>query len=277
VPTFTYPESAVRALAHAAWLGEWRREPEGAVPSYAVDRECARCRVGEALAAAPPGTWAPAEVTFGLLDDYGITGVLTRYVASAAEAVIAARALGFPVALKAAAPDLVHKSDVGGVRVGLTHERAVHAAFDEMQAHLGSAMGGALVEPMTPTGIELIVGVDHDPVFGPLVVFGMGGFDAELRHDTTLAIPPFTDADLDRLIRSLRASPLLFGYRNSAPVDVDALRDLVGRIGLLAHEIGEIAELDCNPVIASPDGVVVVDAKLRLVTRPHPGNVFTVD
>jgi acyl-CoA synthetase (NDP forming) len=138
-------------------------------------------------------------------------------------------------------------------------------------------MGGAVVQPMAPSGIELIVGVHHEPTFGPVVLLGMGGFDAELRHDTALAIPPFTDADLGRLVRSLRGSPLLFGYRNSAPVAVDALRDLVGRIGLLAQDIAEIAELDCNPVIVSPGGALVVDAKVRLVTRPHPTRPFQLD
>jgi acyl-CoA synthetase (NDP forming) len=138
-------------------------------------------------------------------------------------------------------------------------------------------MGGAIVQPMAPPGVELIVGINDDPTFGPLVLFGQGGFDAELQRDTVLAIPPLTDADVDRVVRSLRGSPLLFGYRNSTPVDVDALRDLLGRIGLLAQEVDEIAELDCNPVIVSPSGALVVDAKLRLVTRPQPVSPFELD
>ena len=277
VPTFTYPESAARAFAHAAWLGEWRRQPEGTVPPYAVDRDRARVRVVDALTAAPDGTWAPAGVTFGLLADYGIPVVPTEHARSAAEAVTIARALGFPVALKAAAPDLVHKTDVGGVHLDLTSERAVRAAFADLRRALGPAMGGAIVQPMAPPGVELIVGITHDATFGPLVLFGMGGFDAELQRDTALAIPPLTDAELDRLVRSLRASPLLFGYRGSEPIDLDSLRDLVGRVGLLAQEVGEIAELDCNPVIVSPRGAVVVDAKLRLVRRPHPPSPFALD
>jgi acyl-CoA synthetase (NDP forming) len=277
VPTFTYPESAVRAFSHAAWLGEWRRQPEGSVQPFVVAHEHAQARVARALAAEPGGGWAPAEVTFGLLADFGIPVVPTEHAGSAAEAATTARALGFPVALKAAAPDLVHKTDVGGVRLGLTSERAVRRAFADMQSALGPAMGGAIVQPMAPPGIELIAGINHDPTFGPLVLFGMGGFDAELQHDTVLAIPPLTDAHVDRLLRSLRGSPLLFGYRNSTPVDVDALRDLLGRIGLLAQEVDEIAELDCNPVIVSPSGALVVDAKLRLVTRPQPVSPFELD
>ena len=116
----------------------------------------------------------PRTLTFGLLADYGIPVVRTEHVASAAEAVARARELGFPVALKAAAPELVHKTDVGGVRLGLTSERAVRRAFAEMRAALGPAMGGAIVQPMVPPGVELIVGINHDPTFGPLVALRHG-------------------------------------------------------------------------------------------------------
>jgi acyl-CoA synthetase (NDP forming)/RimJ/RimL family protein N-acetyltransferase len=277
VPIFTYPESAVRALADAAWLGEWRRQSGGTVMQCSVAGDRARSRVGEALSESPRGLWAPVDVTFGLLSDYGIPVVATAHASSATEAATQARELGFPVAIKAGSPELVHKSDVGGVRLGLTSERAVRRAFAEMHAALGASMGGAIVQPMVPTGVELIVGINHDPTFGPLVLFGMGGFAAELQHDVALAVPPFTDVDVDRLIRSLRGSPLLFGFRNSQPVDTDALADVLGRIGQLAEEIDEIAELDCNPLVASGDGVLVVDAKLRLVTRPEKPSPFPLD
>jgi acyl-CoA synthetase (NDP forming) len=120
------------------------------------------------------------------------------------------------------------------------------------------------VQRMARSGLELIVGITHDPTFGPLVLFGAGGTGAELQRDTTLALPPLTDVDVDEMLRSLRISPLLFGYRNTEPVDVAALADLLARIGRLADDVDEVAELDCNPVIASPNGVTVVDAKLRL-------------
>jgi acyl-CoA synthetase (NDP forming) len=130
---------------------------------------------------------------------------------------------------------------------------------------------------MVPEGFELIVGIRNEPAFGPLIVFGTGGITAELQHDTTVAIPPLTDVDIDTLLRSLRASPLLFGYRNLPPVDVDALADLLARVVDLADSIDEIAELDCNPVIASAAGVVVVDAKVRLVARPDRPGAFALD
>ena len=121
---------------------------------------------------------------------------------------------------------------------------------------------------MVGTGVETIVGVTRDPLFGSLVVFGMGGTAAELVRDTTLRILPITDLDAGEMVRSLRTSPLLFGYRGSPPVDVAALEQLLLRVGRLADELPEVAEMDCNPVIVSPDAVTVVDVKVRLVPLP---------
>ena len=145
-----------------------------------------------------------------------------------------------------------------------------------MQASLGERMGGALVQPMVAPGIELIVGVTHDPLFGPLVLFGMGGVAAELTRDTALRIVPVTVFDAHQMVRSLRSSPLLFGYRNTAEVDVAAIEDVVLRIGQLAEEIPELAELDCNPLVASATGALVLDVKLRLEPRAAPSG-FVVD
>ena len=105
-------------------------------------------------------------------------------------------------------------------------------------------------------------------------MFGIGGFTAELERDRVVRVPPLTDVDIDEMLHGLRGSPLLFGYRNSAPVDVEALRELLGRVSQLACEIDEIADLDCNPVVASPSGVVVVDAKVRIVPRPARPSPF---
>ncbi len=277
VPTFMYPESAARALSHAAWLGEWRRQPEGVVVECEVATDRARPRVADALNAAPEGLWAPNPVACDLLQDFGIPVVASAHADSAREAVARAGELGYPVALKAASPELVHKTDVGGVRLGLTSGRAVHDAFTEMHAALGPRMGGAILQPMAPPGVEIIVGIHHEPTFGPIILFGMGGFAAELQRDTVLAIPPLRDVDVDRMLRSLHGSPLLFGYRHSRPVDVEALADLLHRVGCLAETIDEVAELDCNPVVVSPEGALVLDAKLRLVPRRPAPSPFTLD
>jgi acyl-CoA synthetase (NDP forming) len=211
-----------------------------------------------------------------LLVAYGVAVIPTRRAATADEAAAAAADLGFPVALKAGAPGLAHKTDIGGVRLHLDTADAVREAFTAMRGSLTARMGDALVQPMAKPGVELITGVTHDETFGPLVLFGMGGVAAELMRDTALRIVPLTDTDVHDMVRSLRSSPLLFGYRNMPAVDVDALEEVLMRIGRLAEEIPEVAELDCNPLVVSSSGALVLDVKLRLA--PHESRIgFAVD
>lgn len=184
----------------------------------------------------------------------------------------AARQAGFPVAVKSADPELVHKTEVGGVRLNLTDEEAVRAAFRAVTA-AGDPACGVLVQRMAAPGVELVAGVVHDPLFGSLVMTGLGGVQTDLFDDRVLRLVPMTDLDAGRMWRSLRAAPLLTGFRGSPPVDTDAVEDLLLRLGRLAEELPEVAELDLNPVLAGPDGVVAVDAKLRLHaigTEPDP-------
>ena len=190
-----------------------------------LDTEGARSIVRNWLADEPAGGWLDAATASRLLASYGVRVVTTRHAKTADEAAAAADELGYPVVLKAGAPGLVHKTDVGGVRLGLDSGDAVREAFDAMQATLGDRMGDVLVQPMAAPGIELIVGVTHDPLFGPLVLLGMGGIAAELTRDTALRIVPLSVFDAHQMVRSLRSSPLLFGYRNTAQVDVAAIED----------------------------------------------------
>ncbi|HXY91221.1 MAG TPA: GNAT family N-acetyltransferase [Acidimicrobiia bacterium] len=269
VPTVAFPESAAGALAHAVRLAEWRRRPAGTVPVLDdVDPATARALVHEQLAASPEGAWLDPATAAQLLSAYGVPVVPTRHVTTADEARQAADDLGYPVALKAGAPGLVHKTDVGGVRLGLERGEAVGDAFTSMRAALGAGMGGAILQPMAAPGIEMIVGLTHDPLFGPLVLLGMGGVAAELERDTTLRIVPVTDADVHDMVRSLRSSPLLFGYRNTPAVDVDALERALLRVGRLADDLPEVVELDCNPLVVSSSGILVLDVKVRVA--PHP-------
>ena len=129
-------------------------------------------------------------------------------------------------------------------------------------------MGGAVVQQMVPPGVETIIGVTHDPSFGPLVLFGLGGVTAELLVDRAVRIVPITDEDAHELVRSLRGSPLLFGYRGTPEVDVEALEQVLLRVGLLVDELSEIAEMDLNPVVVGADGVVAVDVKVHVVPAP---------
>ena len=165
--------------------------------------------------------------------------------------------LGFPVVAKIASRRVQHKTDVGGVRLNLPNEDAVRRAFDDIvarakQAGVPRRMDGVLIQPMITGGVETMIGVAADPLFGPLVGFGLGGIHVEVLGDVRFRIAPLTDRDADELLHEIRGFPLLEGYRGHPAADVDALRDVLLRVSRLADEVPEIAELDLNPVIALP-------------------------
>jgi acetyl coenzyme A synthetase (ADP forming)-like protein len=270
IPSFAFPEAAASALARAAELAEWRQRPEGRVPELPdLDLERARRLVEDRLRDEPAGTWLDPGTARDLLASIGVRAAPTVHVDTAEAAAAAAASFGRPVALKAGSGAILHKSDVGAVRLDLADPSEVRDAFVAMREALSSEMGGAVVQPMAGPGVETIVGVTRDRSFGSLVLFGMGGFQAELLQDTALRILPLTDADAHELVRAVRGSPLLFGYRNTPAAAVDALEDTLLRVARLAEAIPEIAELDCNPVIVSTSDATVVDVKVRLV-RPAP-------
>ncbi len=269
IPSFAFPESAARALGRAAEHAAWRTRPEGTIPDLAdVDEERARGIVAEQIARSPDGAWLDPDVAQRLCECYGVPIVPATRVSTAAEAVSAANGLGYPVALKAGSGVIVHKTDVGAVDLNLASAEEVERTFAAMAARLGDEMGGAIVQPMVEAGMETIVGVTRDPLFGSLVVFGMGGTAAELIRDTALRILPITDVDANEMIRSLRTSPLLFGYRGAPAADVEALENLLLRVGRLADDLPEVAEMDCNPVIVSPAAATAVDVKIHVVPMP---------
>lgn len=268
VPAFASPEPAARALARAARYAEWRRRPPGSLPDlpgFDVDR--IRSVADPLLGASSQGGWLSGADVDALLTAAGVRTIATTAVADAHAASAAAARLGFPVALKAVGPDLVHKSDVGGVRLNLGSAHEVAEAYDSMAAHLGERMTGGMIQEMA-SGLETIVGMVHHELFGPLLMFGMGGTATELLGDRSFRILPVTDVDAAELVRSLRTSPLLFGYRGSPALDVDGVEDVLQRIARLASHMPELAELDINPLIVSPNDVVAVDARARLAPIP---------
>ncbi len=265
VPCFAYPENAARALAHAATYGEWRARPIGVVPVLENTKPNDARRV--IAAACPSGSgWLTGADAQGILAAYGIGIVSTTLVHDAEAAQAEAQRVGGPVALKAWGSAIVHKSDVGGVRLAVDGPDAVRLAFSEMAATLGDAMEGAVIQPMVHGGIETIAGFVQNAEFGPQVIFGLGGTAVELLGDVVTRLAPLTDIDARDMVLGLRASPLLLGYRGSEPVDIDALVDVVLRLGRLAEDLPEITELDCNPVIATPAGALVLDARMRVST-----------
>lgn len=266
-PAYDLPERAVRALGHAVRYAAWRRDPEGCRPVLSdVDRDAARAEVRAALdeAAESSSGWQPAARIERILRAYGIA-VTPQADASDVDAVVEAAArLGYPVAVKADVPDLVHKSDVGAVHLGLADEDAVRRAYAAIAAALDTPAPHVVVQPMASGVVELVAGIVHDPLFGSLVMLGLGGVQTDLLADRVFRLTPMTDLDGARMWRSLKAARLLTGYRGRPAADTDAVEDLVLRLGRLAEDLPEVAELDLNPVICGPDGVVAVDAKLRL-------------
>jgi acyl-CoA synthetase (NDP forming) len=265
VASLPYPESAARALAFAAERAEWLRRPHGTVPEpTGIDPTLAR-RVVDAALLEADDLFLDAGRTRMLLEAYGIPLVKQRIAYTVEGAVEAARALGFPAVVKTAAPG-VHKTDVGGVALDLRDELQVRLAVER----IGTPV---LVEQFLSGGVELLAGVVQDPVFGPLVAFGPGGVMAELIGGTRFAIAPLTDADADELVLGGKAGRLVNGFRGAAPADADALADVLHRLGRLALDVPEVAELDLNPVLGFARTCVAVDARIRL-RRHAPGRAL---
>jgi acetyl coenzyme A synthetase (ADP forming)-like protein len=272
IPSFRFPEGAAEALGHVARYSQWRRRPLGHVVEVPdADAATARGVVVEALTAAD-STWLDAGQTERMLRSFGIATAQGILVRSAEEAAEAARRLGGAVAVKSAAP--VHKTELGGVRLGLSRPSQVADAARQITRDLEAAgradvaQHGFLVQEMVGDGIEMVVGVTTDPTFGPVLMVGMGGTLVELLQDVAVRIHPLTDVDVDDMLKSLRGYPLLTGYRGSSPVDQLALKELLFKVSALIEEVPEVAELDLNPVFVRRRGVVAVDARVH-VSRGH--------
>jgi len=186
---------------------------------------------------------------------------------SATAAVRAAQSLGFPVVMKVSSPDLLHKSDLGLVKVGVDSAKQVRAIYDELMTRARRAGGkrvridGVLVSEMVTGGVETVVGVSQDPLFGPVVMVGLGGIFVEVLKDVTFRVPPFDRDEAERMLHELQGFPLLEGVRGGKPVDVGALVDVVMKVQRLALDLaGDVAELDVNPLVVRPRGAVALDA-----------------
>jgi acyl-CoA synthetase (NDP forming) len=270
-PTFVYPEEAARALARAVRYGEWLARPEGRVPSFPGLRHDDAVALTSSVLAEGRGWLTPEEVAV-LLDCYGLPVAEWRVVGTPEEAGRAAAKLGGAVALKAISPGLVHKTEGHAVRLGLSGPRRVEAAAREMAGRVvdgGHQLQGFLVQAMVPEGVEMLIGVVHDRVFGPVVACGAGGRAVELLRDVQARITPITDEDAAEMVRSLATYPLLDGYRGAPVANVEAFRELILRVGAMVEAHPEVAEMDCNPVIVTADRAVIVDARVR-VERPEP-------
>ena len=287
IPSFLFPEAAARAMGRVARYARWRRRPLGSVVEpEGMDRHAARALVDRLLP--PPsagpltggrdtgtdgGLWLSSMDAEDLLAAYGVPLARSRAVRTPEEAAQAQEGIGAPVVVKVAAP--IHKADVGGVSLGVaTPQEAADAVTSIREALIGQGLEGHadvfLVQEMIGDGIEMMVGVTHDPSFGPTVLTGAGGELVELLRDISTRITPLTDLDVDDMLEDLRIAPLLHGYRGRKPADVAALKDLLYRINAMVEDVPEIAELDLNPVFVREEGrgVTAVDVRLKLSPAP---------
>ncbi|HUP46856.1 MAG TPA: GNAT family N-acetyltransferase [Thermoanaerobaculia bacterium] len=263
VPSYLFPERAVTALARATSYGEWRRRPAGTVVRFSdFDRVAMRAIVEKQLASG--GGWLDAFDVNALFSAAQIAVARVERVTTVDEAVQAALRMGLPVVLKAQGPELLHKSEAGAVKLGLLDERQVRDAYLEMSTRLAGTMTSAIIQQMVPGGVEIMAGATEDPNFGHVLVLGAGGTLVELLADVAFRIHPMTDNDADDMLREIRVSKLLKGFRGSKPSDIAAVRDVLLRLSALLEVCPEIRELDVNPLKALETGAVVVDARVRI-------------
>lgn len=272
VPSYAFPEDAARALARVVDYGVWRSQPDGTVPDFeGIRRDEAASVIADALS--DEGRWLGPEEVASLFSCYGLPLAEWRLVETPEAVGAAADELTGPVALKAIATGLVHKTEAGGVRLGLVGAQEARAAAEEMTASVraaGHEVSSILVQRMVPRGVEMLVGVVHDQSFGPVVACGAGGTAVELLRDVQVRITPLSDRDAASMVRGLVTFPLLDGYRGAPKADVGALEDLLLRVGALVENHPAIAEMDCNPVMVLQHGAVIVDARVRVEVPAPP-------
>lgn len=279
VPAFIFPESAVRALTGMSRYRRWLERPTGVVKRFGdVDEagakkildtamEADRLRLGECDA-------------LSLLKAYGIPTVPSRSAQTADEAIEASEAVGFPVVLKVMAPEVSHKTDIGGVIVGLQSTREVRGAFHEIMERLADSgvesddVEGVLVQQMVAGGRETIIGTAFDPSFGPLIMFGLGGIYVEVLGDVVFRVHPVSDIDAAEMIRQVKGYKLLEGLRGERGVDFNALEEAIQRISQLVGDFPQVAELDINPFITFEPGrtPMAVDARVVLSRETLEGS-----
>jgi acetate---CoA ligase (ADP-forming) len=276
VPTFTFPEEAIGGLSSLARYHAWRTRPRTEVRTFAVDRAAAEAAIARARAANV--TVMPEYSARALLEAYGLRFPGAALATSPDEAVTHAERLGYPVVMKVASPDILHKTDVGGVALGLGDAAAVRSAWSKLDGAVRAAAPyarreGFEIESQILGGKEVLIGLQRDSAFGPIIVFGMGGIYVEVLRDVTFRLAPLHELSAQHMVESVRGYPLLRGVRGEPPSDLEALTDAIKRISQLAVERPEVVELDVNPLLVrrAGEGVVAVDARVVLAPPSRSG------
>ncbi|TLZ45913.1 MAG: acetate--CoA ligase family protein [Methanobacteriota archaeon] len=267
VPSYLFPESAARSLAAMYRYAQYRQREEGEARIFRVDRSAAEKILSRARA--DDRAQIRGDDANALLELYGIRAAKTRFVPRIEGLAKAAASIGYPVVLKATGPEIVHKSDLGAVLVGVRDEKELVDGATQISHRLRDnkiALDGFLVQEFVEGGKEVVVGMTRDKVYGPLIAFGLGGIYVEYLKDVALGVPPLTDRDAMRMIESIRTFPILQGVRGEGPRDLEALQDAILRVAQLVSDFPSIEGLDLNPVFALPRGrgYRAVDARILL-------------
>ncbi|MET8829784.1 GNAT family N-acetyltransferase [Streptomyces sp. NPDC004610] len=271
LPAYPAAERAVRALAEAVRYGQWRREAAapGRVPEYDDIDERGAARLIDGLLARGQGLTLGTEDTCELLGRYGVAVQRALPAPTPEAAVTAARDLGYPVALKATAPHLRHRADLGGVRLDLADEEQLLRAYTELSELFGTPEDlRPVVQRMAPRGVDTVVRAVIDPAAGAVLSFGLAGAASQLLGDTAHRLIPVADREAASLIRSIRTAPLLFGWRGSAPVDTPALEELLLRVSRLVDDHPEVVAVTLEPVVVAPHDLTVLGASVSLAPPP---------
>ncbi|MFI6377209.1 GNAT family N-acetyltransferase [Streptomyces sp. NPDC050546] len=271
IPAYPAAERAVRALAQAVTYAQWRRDAAepGKVPEYDDIDERGAATLIDGLLARGQGLTLGTEETCDLLGHYGIHVHRALPAPTPDAAAEAARALGYPVALKATAPHLRHRADLGGVRLDLADEEQLRRSYTELTELFGAPDElRPVVQRMAPRGVDVVVRAVIDPAAGAVLSFGLAGAASQLLGDTAHRLIPVTDREAGSLVRSIRTAPLLFGWRGSAPADTRALEELLLRVSRLVDDHPEVVAVTLEPVVVASHGLSVLGASVRLATPP---------
>jgi acetyltransferase len=269
IPHYILPEQACRAFSQTVRYRNWLNRPKAEQKQISVDKEAA----GKVIEMASEGYLSEIDATT-VLKAYGFPVVEPALVKSAAEAAAAANRMGYPVVLRVLSPDIVHKFDVGGVVLNLKNADEVHQAYLTMMQRLkencpDAEIKGVLVRKMIPAGKEVILGLNRDPVFGHVIMFGLGGIYVEIFKDVTFRLAPIDPVDASGMVREIKAVKVLEGARGEAPSDIAAIEECLLRLSQLAVDFRRIAEMDINPLIvhSKGTGAHVADVRIRVADR----------
>jgi acetyltransferase len=273
VPSYLFPESAARSLAAMYRYAQYRMRDEGEVRTFRVDKAAAQSILTKARGEGR--LLLGEEEASALLEAYGIRTAKARVIRRIEDLASAAAQIGYPVVLKAVGPQLIHKSELQAVRVDLRGERELREAASQMADHLRQgriAVEGFLLQEFVQGGLEVVLGMSRDKVYGPFLVFGLGGVYVEYLKDVAFGLPPLTDRDAMRMIESIRTYPMLRGVRGQPPRDLAALQDAILRLGALVADFDVLQEMDLNPILALEEGrgYRTVDARILLAPPSSP-------